>query len=138
LLITRNIVTKPEYKELDYQSFLKAQEILRAKGELEINIVGTSMLPHFPISGYTAIVKPVPSLESLKRFDIIVFWQNDKLIGHYFWKKNTHFNEDLLTKPLNPIKGIDHPIQFEQILGIIPDKPIGPYLKLKVFLSLIF
>lgn len=140
--ITRNIVTEQKFKELDFHSFLTAKELLRHKGELKVTILGKSMVPLYQPTGQVVEIKPIADLSELKRFDIIIFWQHNKLIAHYYWKQNSYFIEDvndpnLVTRPLNPIKSFDHPIRFNHILGIVPEK-MPLWLKLKILFNIIF
>jgi hypothetical protein len=135
-------VTKQEYKELDYPSFLLIKKHLAKVSEMDIVIKGISMLPLFSKSSQVVKVQYIEDEKSLKRFDIIVFWQNNILVSHYFWGRNKYFNEnpndpDLITRPLNPIKGFDHPVKYEHILGIIPEK-IGFFLRLKILFNIMF
>lgn len=136
-------MTKLKSKGLDYQDFELTKKALNLKGELDVTIVGMSMLPLYPAEGHVAKLRPLKKIEELRRFDVIVFWQNNILISHYFWKKNEHFNDDandpyLVTRPLNPMKSVDHPIKFEHILGIIPERKIGAWLKFRIYWNLIF
>ena len=140
-LSTRNIVTEQKFKELDYSSFLAAKEVLKKVGNLELTVMGTSMMPFYKSSGTKVIVKPLDDVSGLKRFDLIVFWQHNMLVSHYYWKQNSYFNEDkndpnLITRPLNPIKAFDHPIKYDHILGKINDE-LSWWLKLKILLNVL-
>ena len=108
---------------------------------MDINVVGKSMIPVYKPEGQVLKVSFIENIKSLKRFDIIVFWQNNMLISHYYWKKNAYFNDPneptIMTRPLNPIKSFDHPIKNDQILGILPEK-ISLWLKLKILMKIIF
>lgn len=141
-LTIRNIVTEQKFKELDYSSFLAIKEVLNKVEGLEITIIGTSMIPFYKNSGQKVSVKPLKSLDALKRFDIIVFWQQNILVAHYYWKQNSYFNENekdpnLMTRPLNPIKAFDHPIKFEHILGKIDDE-LPWWLRIKILINILF
>ena len=136
-------MTKLKFKELEYHHFLMAKKIVRKEGEIQIQIQGRSMIPLYEPNGEEARVLYLQTLGELKRFDIVVFWQDNILISHYFWKANKYFNEDLnnptlVTRPLNPIKAFDHPIHFEQILGIIRERKISFWLKIRIYLNLFF
>ena len=140
-LFTRRIVSKPLSKDLDYQSFLLTKAVLGIKKKLDFNVSGISMRPLYKSAGEIASVEAVGQLEDLKRFDVIIFWQNNTLIIHYFWGVCKYFNEDpsnptILTRPLNPIRAFDHPIYFDRILGVVNDKKIGFWLRVKIYLSM--
>lgn len=135
-------MTEQKSKGLDFQSFLNAKEVLKHAGELEITVVGKSMTPLYEANGQLVRIKPITNLSELKRFDILIFWQNNKLIAHYYWKQNSYFVEnvndpDLVTRPLNPIKSFDHPIRFKHILGVVPEK-MPLWIKLKILINIIF
>ena len=135
-------MTEQKFKELDYSSFQSAKEVLKKVRSLEISVMGTSMMPFYKSSGQKVIVKPLNDISDLKRFDLIVFWQHNMLVAHYYWKQNSYFNEDnndpnLITRPLNPIKAFDHPIKFDHILGKINDE-LSLWLKLKILLNILF
>lgn len=134
-------MTKQEFKVLSFQNFLTIKEILIARGSITLNIVGKSMLPLINEDGKEYRVYPVQSAKDLKRFDIIVYWSKEVLIAHYFWRANKHFNDDpndayLITRPLNPLRSYDHPIKFDQILGIITEKKISLWSKIKIYFML--
>lgn len=99
------------------------------------------MVPLFNPNGHLVKVNYISSLENLKRFDVIVFWQNNILVCHYYWKNNSYFNDPanptFMTRPLNPIKNFDHPIQFEHILGKV-DQELSRWLKFKILLNTLF
>jgi len=116
--------------------------MLLAQRKLELNVLGTSMHPLYKSAGEVANVEVLKGLKDLRRFDIIIFWQNNSLIIHYFWSLNKNFNEDpdnplIVTRPLNPLRAFDHPIYFDRILGRVKEKKIGFWLKLKIYLSLL-
>ena len=141
-LSIRNIVTKHKFKELDYSSFLLVKKHLENVSVMDITIKGTSMIPLFAEESQVVKVHKIDNRVSLKRFDVIIFWQDGILLSHYFWGVNKHFNEDpndpyLITRPLNPIKGFDHPIKYEQVLGIIPVE-LSLFLKLKILFNILF
>lgn len=135
-------MTKLQFKEISYDYFLLTKAHLKNVKELDITITGNSMKPLFNEDSQQTKVRYIDDLNLLKRFDVIVFWQGDKLISHYFWKKNEYFQNDngepyIITRPLNPIKSFDIPIVSAQILGILPEK-IGLGLKLKIFFRQLF
>jgi hypothetical protein len=134
-------VTRQKYKHLDFSSFQLLKRHLEIVKQLDISIIGQSMAPLYRPEGQLVKVSYIEDLNSLKRFDVIVFWQNDILVSHYFWKKNSYFTDPndptLVTRPLNPIKSFDHPIKYNQILGILPEK-INFWLKIKILYKIIF
>lgn len=124
---------------LDYSKFIILKKQLEIEKTIQLEVLGSSMLPLYRSVGERINVEIIHELIELKRFDIIVFWQNEGLIVHYFWKINSFFNDNakdptIITRPLNPITAYDHPIHFNQLLGIVRDKKIGNYLKFKISL----
>ncbi|MDO9184043.1 MAG: hypothetical protein Q7U04_16640 [Bacteriovorax sp.] len=89
------------------------------------------------------LVESIKDLASLKKFDVIIFWQNNILVCHYFWKENKFFQSEsldlnskiIVTRPLNPLKGYDHPIKMEQILGLVSQAKINWWLRLRIVLN---
>lgn len=81
-------------------------------------------------------VKPIK--DDLKRFDIIVYWNENRkiLICHYFWSKNqeSYLNDQeprIITRPLKS-KREDFPIMQSRILGKVVNKKIPFSLKLRI------
>ena len=134
LSITEKTVKPQEYKDISFTSFQIIQMVLEKQSQLDVRVLGKSMQPIL-FEKDIITVYPLTSLESLKRFDVIIFWQNNLLICHYFWRLNSHFQSDsttLLTRPLNPIRAHDHPIQLSQVLGIVPSVYITRWLRFKI------
>lgn len=134
-------MTKHKYKELDYSSFTLLKTHLKSVKTLDIEILGLSMVPLLDPEGHKVKVLYVEDLKILKKFDVIIFWQNNILICHYYWKVNKYFNDPvdptIVTRPLNPIKNFDHPIKYNDILGIV-DQKLSIWMKIKVLCSIIF
>lgn len=123
-----------EVKAEDFDSIIKT---LQNEGVAKVRIRGNSMNPLLSELDHVTIF-PLRDLNSIKRFDVIVFWQHNILMCHYFWKRNAVFNPDvLLTRPLNPINGYDHPINQSQVLGIAKLVKISSWLKFKIIISTI-
>jgi hypothetical protein len=120
--------------EVNQQQFFKIKESLNKNGKQEVRVRGESMIPLLQEKDLIEIF-PLNDLSILKRFDVIIFWQDNIFMCHYFWKKNNHFNktnEIFLTRPLNPINGFDHPIESSQVLGIAKNLKISTWLKFKI------
>ncbi len=71
--------------------------------------------------------------KNLKRFDIIVFMQDDVLVCHYLWNIN-RFIEPLLLQTRNISGGRDYPIKEEDYIG----KVLSHRMSLLRKLSIIF
>jgi len=128
---------------LDNSEFIILKNYLKLNKTIRLNVWGSSMLPLYKTNGEEVNIVIIHEFQDLKRFDIIVFWQNERFIIHYFWKLNKFFNDNdtnptIVTRALNPINSFDHPIHFNQVLGIVREKKIGSWLKFKIALSSIF
>ena len=113
-------------KEATYSQSVLVEKIrqLRRCGSIDVQIVSGSMEPVIK----TGELVTVERLEGRpKMFDILVFHQNDKFICHYFWKENSHFDNEgknYVTRPLSS-RGFDIPFSHRQVLGRVGGKRIG-------------
>lgn len=71
--------------------------------------------------------------KNLKRFDIIVFMQDDILICHYLWNIN-RFIEPLLLQTRNISGGRDYPIKEEDYIGKVLSHRMSFLRKLRIIL----
>ncbi len=71
--------------------------------------------------------------KNLKRFDIIVFMQDDILICHYLWNIN-RFIEPLLLQTRNISGGRDYPIKEEDYVGKVLSHRMSFLRKLRIIL----
>ena len=73
--------------------------------------------------------------DSLKKFDIIVFRQQDILFAHFLWRKqNISGKESYLTRSLKNPTISDFPIEKADLVGIIIDKKLSFYHKIYVYI----
>ncbi len=98
---------------------------------LRFNVVTSSMEPLIPVGEKIIIDKTA----ELKQYDIIVFWQNEKLICHVLW----HFNQRLKMggSPIwvtRALKGIhwDLSIQPDHVLGKVVNHQLSFWWKLRL------
>lgn len=71
--------------------------------------------------------------KNLKRFDIIVFVQDGKLICHYLWAMNKFVEPMLMqTRSMGGIK--DYPIQESQYVGKVISHHLSLWQKIKILL----
>ena len=106
------------------------QKLITKDGFIEVNMTGNSMDPILR-DGDKIIVKRVDP-RYLKRFQIILFWQNEALVTHYIRhllppESNTRY--DIITKGIKN-NYLDKPISFSDVLGIV-DKQIPLYIRVK-------
>lgn len=69
--------------------------------------------------------------KNLKRFDIIVFMQDDVLVCHYLWNIN-RFIEPLLLQTRNISGGRDYPIKEEDYIGKVLSHRMSFLRKLRI------
>jgi hypothetical protein len=109
--------------EIDAIEFERLKSLLALKGELKLRVASDSMHPVLRISQIIT-VRPCHS-NSLKKFDIIVFWEQGKMVCHLLWarQKNKMNNESLyITKSLKSPLDHDIPIVEKLILGKVENK----------------
>jgi signal peptidase I len=69
--------------------------------------------------------------KNLKRFDIIVFMQDDVLVCHYLWNIN-RFIQPLLLQTRNISGGRDYPIKEEDYIGKVLSHRMSFLRKLRI------
>lgn len=70
--------------------------------------------------------------DQFQLFDIIVFWQYDRMICHFVTKVDLPLNTSSLKNH------VDYPIKKEMILGKVTNYKLTPWLKIKFLLGRIF
>ena len=92
----------------------------------QVKILTGSMDP-FIKAGEKVLIRPFDP-NSLKKLDTIIFWQEHKLICHFFYKKELKQNKWIYyAKALNS-KKLDSPLTEDDILGVVI-KPSLPQWK---------
>lgn len=94
-------------------------------------IVSGSMIPVIQVG--EEIVVDIKARD-LKRFDIIVFVQDEKLICHYLWTMNKVVTP-LLMQTRNMGGGKDYPIMEEDYIGRVVSHRLSFFQKLKIIFS---
>lgn len=119
---------------MDLIDFYKLKSDLAKSGELKLRIASDSMHPLLKVN---SLVKVVPlDLDQLKRFDVIIFWENDRLMSHFLWAKQSSEKSEkslFITKSLKDPKGFDLPIKDNLLLGTL-DVKIPILTKIKIIL----
>ena len=110
---------------IKFGTFKKLQAKLRHESYLIFRVTTGSMLPLIPIGGQ---IRVVPLFGLPKRFDILVFWDGNLLICHYFWHLNQYPSDQgepiLVTRPLKG--GEDIPFSVNRVLGIVTSHRLCP------------
>ena len=71
--------------------------------------------------------------KNIKRFDIVVFVQDKKLVCHYLWTLNK-IVQPLLLQTRNMGGGKDYPIKEEEYIGKVISHRLSVWQKLKILL----
>ena len=67
----------------------------------------------------------------LKRFDIIVIYQNEKLVCHYLWNIN-RIVSPILLQTRNMSGKLDYPVTLENYLGKVLSHKLSLWQKLRI------
>lgn len=111
-------ITREEFEKLKKESFFRGR------------IVSPSMSPVIKLGDQITVDVGAPNL---KRFDIIVFYENGKLICHYLWSIN-RIIKPVLFQARNLGGGKDFPCKEENYLGRVVSHQLGFWHKVKAFL----
>lgn len=109
-----------------------AVELIKNKVQKEaanIQIVSGSMLPLIKIDEQLDLVR-LPT--ELKVFDIIVFYDNEKLVCHFVWKDQRDFNKSVITRSLREPYKNETPRDYNNIIGWVPSKKVPFKTKAKI------
>lgn len=102
---------------LEYLEYLKIKNDVANGGTFKYRIISDSMSPIIKVDELISIEDS--SLDNLSRYDIIIFWQNNKLICHFIWSqlKDSKDEVNLITKSIKNPKDIDLPVPKGNVLG---------------------
>ncbi len=97
-------------------------------------VVSDSMTPLIPVGAELTLEK-VAEDAPLKRFDIVVFANNNQFMCHYVWHINTHFDAGLITTRSLKTNEEDHPFDRKMLHGRVLNYKLSWPLKLKILLK---
>lgn len=123
---------------MDLINFYAIKKELLKKQALSLKVATDSMHPVLKVNQLIN-VRPCDPIV-LKKFDIIVFWDEGKLTSHFLWAKQTDFNSRgtiLVTRSLKNPAEIDLPFKEELLLGKV-DAKIPTIKKIKLYLKIRF
>ncbi len=103
---------------MDLIDFYKLKSDLTRLGEYTFKIASDSMHPLLKVDSLVT-VRPVEQ-ESLERFDVIIFWEGNRLICHFLWAKQQielSKKSVFITKSLKDPLGFDLPVKDNLLLG---------------------
>ncbi len=91
------------------------------------------MSPLIPV-GAIITIRKINENESLKKYDILLFKNGQRLVCHYFWRENQLFDKGfIITRSIKNMTE-DLPFSKTQVLGVVTNFKIGPWLKIKMHL----
>lgn len=91
-------------------------------------IVSNSMEPILKIGDEVVIDV---GFKDIQRFDIIVFYHDEKLICHYLWRMNK-LVKPILLQTRNMSGKLDYPITLENYLGKVVSHKLSLWQKLRI------
>ena len=103
--------------DIDLVKFRALKMRLQREGRLELRVASTSMEPIIWKDQLVIAEKADP--QELEKFDIIIFWQQQKIFCHLLWhiQKDANNQNIFITKSLENPREIDIPLQEELLLG---------------------
>lgn len=116
---------------LSLEKFQELKSIPLFKGV----IVSDSMEPVLKVG--EKIVIDIGNMD-IKRFDIIVFYLEGKLIAHYLWDLNQRVEPILFRTRSFKYGNLDHPIGYELYMGKVISHRLSNWDRAKVYFSLLF
>lgn len=96
---------------------------------LKYKVVSDSMTPLIPVGAELDLEKIDESVP-LKKFDIVVFVQNNQLMCHYVWHVNETFDKGIIRTRGLKHNEEDEPFHRKLIVGKVKNYRIGTLQKL--------
>jgi len=105
---------------------------------LQCRIQSDSMSPLLQVNEVLTIQR-ISDPQQLRRFDLLVFYSEKKLTCHFLWTKPHWPKNSIITRSLKNYTQNDLPIPSSHLLGIIPDKRLSFFQKIKILvINIIF
>ena len=111
------------------EDILQIKKKLQTDGFLTITIVSDSMHPVLKV-GKSYNLLPIEELHQPSKYDILAYWDGEKIIGHYFYEESKLFNDEEVRWIFKSIvsRGEDFPVSKDYVLGRIQTK-IPAYIR---------
>lgn len=77
---------------MSFEDFLQYKNKINSEKQLRVKIISPSMEPLIRVDQKLTVHKVETQL---KPFDIIIFFQKDRLICHYIWHINKHLKKKI-------------------------------------------
>ena len=131
------MLTPEQAREIPWAEVEAVRQTIKEEERVAFTVVSGSMEPVI-MTGEQIEVAPIASIDELRTFDILLFWNGKLLICHYLWHINSLPGADgsrvVITRPLASLQGEDLPVPTPYILGKIVSHKIPFWRKLKVLL----
>ena len=112
---------------MEKAEFIELKAKLKDEGMIPLKIVSDSMEPLLMVD----MNYKVANLEEQpQRFDIVVFYRDEKLVAHYIWKTNQLRGISYTTRSLKDPGSDEIPVAEQDILGILVGKRLNFFKKL--------
>jgi len=115
--------------EFDLTVFKKT---LKRDKQARLTVVSDSMSPIIKVQEVISI-QYIEDHGLLKVFDIVIFEQADRLNCHFLAKVDPE-NDLFVTKSIKNPSDSDYPLESKQILGIVKDKKMSLFSKIRLLL----
>ncbi len=103
-------------------------EQLKTLSLFKSKVVSDSMVPIIEIGD--EVIIDVGNME-IKRFDIIVIYQDERLVCHYLWRLNRYL-KPILLQTRNMSGKMDFPVNTEDYLGKVMSHRLSFWQKLRI------
>ncbi len=103
-------------------------EQLKKLSLFKSKVISDSMKPIIQIGD--EVVIDVGNMD-IKRFDIIVIYDNEKIVCHYLWKMNRYL-KPILIQTRNMAGRLDYPVALEDYLGKVVSHRLSLWQKVKI------
>ena len=100
---------------------------------LKFIVVSDSMTPLIPV-GSELIIEKIEHGQEFKKFDILLFKFDKKLMCHYFWHQNAYYDPGVVTTRNLKDGSLDSPFSRDNIVGIVTNFKINFFTKFKILL----
>ncbi len=109
-----------------------AKKKLLGGATITLKVASDSMVPLLKV-GEEIQVKGRKELSDYHLFDVVLFEQGSRFNAHFLTKAD-HNNQIYLTRSLKNPSSHDYPLKPHQLLGVVINKKISLWQKLKVLL----
>ena len=132
-------MTYSDLMKCDNFKFQSIKKIIKKNDSISIKIISDSMQPSLNINDIINIKYININEYTFNRFDILLFWDSNFLMCHYFWSYNNLFNNNgsksINTRSIKEIYSNGIPISPSQVIGIATNCKISTWIKFKILIK---